>query len=302
MAVYSHSKLSTYEQCPFKYKLRYLDKIKPVIEQTIEAHLGSSVHSTLEWIYNSLKQNPEKIFDLDEIIVFYSNVWREKYNPKILIVRRELTDKDYFEKGVRFLVDYFLKHSPFKDGTIECEKRIFIELDENTKIQGFIDRLVHNIETGKYEIHDYKTANMLPTQEEKDKDRQLALYSIAIKEIYGNDKEVVLVWHYLAHNHKIISTRTNEQLENLKEETKELIKEIESAKEFPFNKTILCEWCEYKDICPAWNPNSPHKTTLDSYEEKEQTNLDDYPLAKKYIKKFEEENPADRKGFDLGIL
>ena len=60
MIVYSHSKLSTFEQCPLKYKLRYIDKIKPEIEKTIEAHLGSSVHDTLEWIYNSVKENSEK--------------------------------------------------------------------------------------------------------------------------------------------------------------------------------------------------------------------------------------------------
>ena len=57
MATYSHSKLCTFEQCPLKYKLRYIDKIKPVIEKTIESHLGKVVHGTLEWIYNSVKEN-----------------------------------------------------------------------------------------------------------------------------------------------------------------------------------------------------------------------------------------------------
>lgn len=28
MAVYSHSRISTFEQCPFKYKLEYVDKIE----------------------------------------------------------------------------------------------------------------------------------------------------------------------------------------------------------------------------------------------------------------------------------
>lgn len=301
MAMYSHSKLSTFEQCPFKYKLRYIDKIKPVIEQTIEAVLGTSVHNTLEWIYNSVKQNPNEIPDLDKIILFYADNWKKTIKPNTLIVRREMTKKDYFDKGVQFLINYFQNHHPFKDGTIECEKRIFIELDENTKMQGFIDRVVHNIEEGHYEIHDYKTANTLPSQEEKDKDRQLALYSIGIKEIYGKDKEVILIWHYLAHDQKIVSKRTNEQLEQLKEETRKLIKKIESAKEFPHNKSPLCSWCEYKDVCPAWNPNSEHSTLLPGAE-KEQTNLNDYPLTKKYIKKFEETNPADREGFKLDVF
>ncbi len=253
MTTYSHSRLSTFEQCPLKYKFRYIDKIKPEIEKSIEAHLGTSVHNTLEWIYNSIKENPKSPPSLDEIISYYIQSWQKDWTNEILIVKKQYTPKDYLNKGIQFLADYFQENYPFLDGTIECEKKITIDLDENTKIQGFVDRLVHNIETGEYEIHDYKTANTLPTQEKMDQDRQLALYSIAIKEIYGEDKEVKLVWHYLAYNHKIISRRTQEQLEKLKEETKNLINQIENTKEFVPNKSILCEWCEYKNICPEWN-------------------------------------------------
>ena len=286
MAVYSHSKLSTFEQCPYKYKLRYIDKIKPDIEKSIEAHLGTAVHDTLEWVYNSVKDE-NKIPTLDEVITYYSVKWQEEFSEEILIVKKEMSAKYYFNKGVQFLLDYYSKHHPFKDGTIECEKRIMIELDENTKLQGFIDRLVHNIETGKYEIHDYKTANALPTQEKMDGDRQLALYSIAIKELYGQDKDVILIWHYLAHNQKIISRRTNEQLEELKEETKKLIRQIESTTEFPTNKTILCGWCEYKNQCPEYNSNVTYSTSIN------QTNLSDFPTVKKYLRDAPQGNPAD---------
>ncbi len=252
MVIYSHSKLSTFEQCPLKYKLRYIDKIKPEIEKTIEAHLGTSVHDTLEWVYNSVKENSEKSPTLDEIINHYIDIWKKGLTEDILIVKKQLTQTDYFNKGIQFLADYYQKHYPFKDGTIECEKEITINLDENTQIRGFIDRLVYDIENNRYEIHDYKTANTLPTQEKMDQDRQLALYSIAIKEIYGEDKEVLLIWHYLAYNHKIISKRTQQQLENLKQETKRLIKDIQNTRVFLPNKSILCEWCEYKSICPEW--------------------------------------------------
>ena len=275
MAIYSHSKISTYEQCPFKYKLRYIDKILPEIEKTIEAHLGSVVHNTLEWIYNSVIQD-NKTPTIEEIITYYSVAWQDEFSNEILIVKKELNEKDYFQKGTEFLIGYYQKHYPFKDGTIECEKKINIKLDENTQIQGFIDRLVHNIETGEYEIHDYKTGNFLPSQEKIDNDRQLALYSIAIKEIYGKDKEVCLIWHYLAHNQKICSKRTNEQLEELKKITLSTIKKIEFAKEFPTCKSVLCNWCEYKNNCPEWN------NTLEQKKEK-QGELDNYPITKKYI-------------------
>ncbi len=258
-SIYSHSRLSTFEQCPFRYKLRYIDKIKPLIEKTIEAHLGSAVHDTLEWIYNQVKE--KKLPTIDEVINYYAVKWQDSYSKDTLIVKKQLTQKDYFNKGVQFLVDYYTKHQPFEDGTISTEERIVIELDENSeyKVQGFIDRLAYNSEKQEYEVHDYKTANSLPSKEKVETDRQLALYSIAIKEKYGFDKNVCLIWHYLAHNQKICSTRTNEQLENLKNEIIELIKQIEATSIFPTSKSILCGWCEYKTMCPEFGCKPPTK-------------------------------------------
>jgi len=301
MVLYSHSKLSTFEQCPFKFKLKYIDRIIPEIEKTIEAHLGSAVHATLEWIYIKAKEAETKkqIPSLDDTIVFYSEAWRRDYSPDIVIVSNELKPKDYFNKGVEFLVNYYQKHFPFDDGTIELEKKIIIGLDSegNYEIIGFIDRLAQNIHTGEFEIHDYKTANSLPRQEDIDNDRQLALYAVAIKEIYGKDKEVTLNWHYLAHNKKITSKRTNHELEQLKKETLNLIKQIESTEEFLPCKSPLCKWCEYIQMCPLWNTSEDKlKEKVQKQEKKQEPNpenspqetnalyKDKYPTISKYIR------------------
>jgi len=246
MVIYSHSRLSTFEQCPLKFKYRYIDKIIPDFEMSIESHLGKSVHDTLEWIYN-LVLNNKQAPTIDGMLDYYAEIWSKNLTEDIKIVKN-LTSKDYFNKGVKFLLDYYVKHQPFQDGTLECEKRILINLDEH-KLQGFIDRLVNNPKTNEIEIHDYKTANSLPTQEKVNQDRQLALYSIAIKELFGQDKKVCLIWHYLAHNKKICSYRTDQQIENLKNNIKELIKKIESTTKFPPKKSVLCGWCEYQDMC-----------------------------------------------------
>jgi len=257
--IYSHSRLSTFEQCPFKFRLRYLEKIEPPIETTIEAHLGSAIHSTLEWLYEQIIN--KHIPTIDELITTYAVKWQDSYTEDILIVKKQLTQKDYFNKGVQFLIGYYTKHHPFDDNTLEVEKRILINLDEkgNYQLQGFIDRLTYNLKTKEYEIHDYKTANNLPYKEKIENDRQLALYSIAIKDTFGYDKEVCLIWHYLAHNQKICSRRTNEQLTQLKQKTLELIKQIEATQEFATSKSILCNWCEYKDYCPEFGGQPPIK-------------------------------------------
>ncbi len=282
--MYSHSKLSTFEQCPLKFKYRYIDKIFPEIEKTIEAHLGKCVHDALEWLYFRVQKS--MIPSIDDIILRYSTSWEKYYKPKMIIIDKDLNAKDYFNKGIQFLVNYYKKHHPFQDGTIELEKEIRINLDENGEYEiiGFIDRLVKNPITGDLEIHDYKTANSLPTQEKVDNDRQLALYSIAIKELFGNNKEVCLVWHYLAHNKKIVSKRTNEQLSQLKKQTIELIKKIESTRNFSPCQGKLCKWCEYKQMCPLWN-TSEDKIEKEKQEKKEiEIDSKKYPTVSRYIK------------------
>ena len=255
MKVYSHSKLSTFEQCPQKYKFRYIDKIV-IIEKSIESFLGKTVHSVLEWLYLEVKQG--RLPSLDEVILYYSQAWTQTYDEKGIIINGQMTQQDYLEKGVKFLIDYYVKHKPFDDNTLEIEKEITLTIDDKREYQlrGFIDRLSYNLKTCEYEIHDYKTSNTAPSQEKIDEDRQLALYSIAIKEKFGKDKEVLLVWHYLAFNKNVHSKRTNEQLEELKRSVLDLIKMIESTQNFRPYISRLCDWCEYQNICPAWD-NSP---------------------------------------------
>lgn len=253
MAQYSHSKLSTFEQCKLKYKFKYIDKLTPDFEATIESHLGSCVHDVLEWVYKKVLEGT--ILELDQVIEYYTNKWQENYTENFKIVKEYLKPEDYFNKGVKFLIDYYMTHHPFQDGTLEMEKRIFLKLHEEMPhtIIGYIDRLVFNKSTNEYEIHDYKTANFLPNQEKFDQDRQLALYALAIRELFGKDKKVLLVWHYLNHNQKITSRRTEEQYDELKQKIIDLIHEIEATKDFPPNSSALCGWCEYKSSCPIWN-------------------------------------------------
>ncbi|MEK6895463.1 MAG: PD-(D/E)XK nuclease family protein [Nanoarchaeota archaeon] len=281
MPIYSHSKLSTFEQCKLKYKFRYIDKIIPEVEETIETHLGSAVHSTLEWLYKLVILS--KIPSIDETIMHYHQEWENNWVDDIVIVNKKMSKENYFERGIRFILDYYTEHAPFDDNTIEIEKKIFVKIgDEEHTLQGFIDRLVHNLKTEEYEIHDYKTSGTLPSKERIENDRQLALYSIAIKEIFGNDKKVKLIWHYLHFNKKIEIYKTDEQIERLKEKIQLLINEIESTNEFPPMVSALCDWCEYKNICPAWNSDDNTNKIIKSKEERGKR-ISDFPTLKKYL-------------------
>jgi len=248
MVIYSHSRLSTFEQCKLKFKFRYIDKLTPEIENTIEGFLGGIVHEALEWLYNQVIN--KHIPSLEQVIEVYAINWNKQYSPEIKIVNTELTPEFYFDKGIKFLIDYYFKNQPFSDNTIALEHRIILNLDDSGKyqLQGFIDRLVHNKETNIFEIHDYKTGQ-IKSQEDLDNDRQLALYSLGVRKLFPEAKDVHLIWHYLDFNEQKHSSRTIEQLEQLKQDIIQLIDKIESEKEFEAGPSILCRWCEFRKYC-----------------------------------------------------
>jgi len=208
------------------------------------------VHETLEWIYGEIKKgNPSP--DLDTVIDYYINQWNNNFKKEIKITREGIDAESYFNQGIKFIIDYFVANSPFKDNTIAIEHRILIPLDKDGRymVQGYIDRLVHNTETNIFEIHDYKTSSSMKSQEELDLDRQLALYSLGIKTTHPEAKDVYLIWHFLAHNRKMQSSRTDQQLEELRQDIINLINTIESTNDFPPTESALCGWCEFQGLC-----------------------------------------------------
>jgi len=249
MAVYSHSQLGMYEQCPLKFKLRYRDKIKRDTEG-IEAFLGTMVHNTLKKCYDDLRFT--RINSLSNLLAYYNKIWQQNWNDSIVIMKPELTQENYRVLGEKLIGNYYNRYSPFDtDITIQTEMNIRFSLDDENKyrMQGYIDRLSRTAD-GTYEIHDYKTSAHMPGQEDADEDRQLGLYHIGVQKKWTGIENIRLIWHYLAFDAELVSSRTPEAISSLIESTRSLIDEIEAAQDFPPNESRLCDWCEYPDLCP----------------------------------------------------
>lgn len=261
--MYSNSRIETFEQCPRKYKFRYIENIKTDTEG-VEAFVGKRVHEALEKLYKDLKMG--RLNTLEELLRFYENEWEKTWHGKVNVVREGITPGHYFEIGKRCISDYYKRFHPFdQTRTLGLEERIEMKLvdgDKTHTIQGYIDRLAWDPATETYEIHDYKTGNSMPTQEDVDEDRQLALYQLGIKQRWPDAKHFKLIWHYLAFDKDISSKRTETDLKSLEQEVISVIRQIEN--EFKIGRwevrtSRLCDWCDYKPICPAWKHESEVK-------------------------------------------
>ena len=249
MTQYSHSRLSTFENCPRKFQFRYIDKIRTEREG-VEAFVGRRVHEILERLYHHLARH-DRPPSLAQVQDRFRKDWQVQWHDAIDIVRLEYDAEWYQNLGLRCLENYYRGHYPFDDGeTVGIEQNVQLALDPagRYRIRGIIDRVVRRPE-GRYEIHDYKTGS-LPPKRRLEQDRQLALYQIGIEQSYDDVESVELIWHYLASGKTLQSRRSPEQLDALRSDTIALIDSIESTNEYPARASALCRWCEYRGMCP----------------------------------------------------
>jgi putative RecB family exonuclease len=249
MATYSHSRLNTFETCPLQYKYRYIDRIKPDIDTSVEAFMGSRVHEALEELYRRAKCC--RIMTLNQLIIFYRKQWRKNWTDNVKIVKENLTKQNYRRMGEKFLEDYYTRFKPFNEmKIIGLETQDRLTLPDGNQYHVRIDKL--GCKGSTYFVCDYKTNAGMKDQSSADADRQLAMYSIWVKNKFSDAKKVVLRWHMLAFDKEVESVRSDKSLVQLQNEIMKSIKKIESATEFKPNKTALCKWCGYQSICPHW--------------------------------------------------
>jgi putative RecB family exonuclease len=278
MPTYSHSQLSTYETCPHQYKLAYINKIKTETEG-IEAFMGSRVHDALEKLYRDLKVT--KLNSLEDLLTFYHQSWEKHWNEMVQVIRKQYSAEDYRRLGEKCITDYYGRYYPFDQGrTLGIEENIYFPLEEEKgySIRGFIDR-VTLVDSSILEIHDYKTSNRLPTKEDVESDRQLAFYQMGVAEKWQDIREVRLIWHYLAFDVEIQSSRTPEELHQLRQETLELIQKIERDRQFIAKEGPLCNWCDYQGFCPK----RKHLITVESLPPNEYLNEEGVTLVNQYV-------------------
>ncbi len=284
MTKYSHSKLGAFQQCKQKYKFQYIDGIKVDIPDTVETFMGKLVHETLEKLYKDLKY--QKLNSKEELLAFFEEKWSANWKETIIVAKKEYTPENYKEMGKKFIVDYYDHYKPFNHlTTLGLETQDILKLGDGNSYDIRIDRLAFDKE-GNYYVCDYKTNNQLKAQEELDEDRQLAMYSLWVRQKYPDAQAVKLVWYFLAFDKEMISERNDEQLQQLKLNTEALIKEVESCQDFPTTVNALCGWCKFQSICPAWKHEIElEQKTLEQFKDDDGVKLvDEFVLLDKQEK------------------
>ncbi|HOI42568.1 MAG TPA: PD-(D/E)XK nuclease family protein [Elusimicrobiales bacterium] len=146
---FSFSKLSLYEECPLKYRFKYIDKLpekpKPYFA------FGNSVHAALEFFHDpSHKEAPP----LEKLLSAFREEWEAKDWREKGYSDPSRSDADY-QAGLKMLTGYYKKHHA------AFSPPFMVEYSTDVAVDGLLVRIIadkiEHAGNGELVLIDYKT-------------------------------------------------------------------------------------------------------------------------------------------------
>ena len=232
---YSYSSISTFGQCPFKWKLRYKDKLKTIPDTAPDnaLYIGLGLHKGIE--EGSADAGVAEYFSHYNIITDDNINWSMQLQhqiPKVL---------ELLPKGG------------------EHELKL-----ETERFVGYVDYVVDNT------LFDFKMSNNIASYS---KSPQLSIYKHYLEQARP-DLHIDSLNYVMVPKIQIRQrTKSGESLQQFRERLQEELEKseiqivnvpystdsvtdflecckfLDSCEDFPKNPTRLCDWCEYKPYC-----------------------------------------------------
>lgn len=247
---YGYSAVSTFEQCPFQYKCRYIDGLQtiPSDDPTNALVIGTALHKAIET-------------DIDTAIAEYFKSYpiindlhvNEEIKLRHLIdkVKAELPDGIH---EVQVVDNHFI-------GTLDLLVPVDQEVIEWGKMPfGYVDEV--------YDLIDFKYSN---NQDRYMDSRQLHLYKYYFEKMYPQkrirymgflfipkvqirQKKTETLFEFRQRLLKELD-KVEPKLEPVEYDPRKVIEHLEltqkimTCQDYPKNPTRLCDWCEFKNYC-----------------------------------------------------
>lgn len=262
----SHSRVECFEGCPYRYKLRYIDKYETLKPDNADnpLFLGTALHTGIEKDVNTA---------IKEYFAQYPIITDEHINEAIKLEYQIPKAKSILPQGeyeVQIKDEDFIGFIGFIDLLVPVEKEYEYEYKDNYETgyewQPTTESLMDN--TKYYDLYDFKYSNNVYHYKDSP---QLHLYKYYFEKTHPGckirDMKFVLVPKVSIRQKKTetleeFRKRLDEELKkteikflkidynpeyviNFLTNTKKMLEE----KDFNKNEGWLCSWCEYQDYC-----------------------------------------------------
>ena len=244
----SPSRVNDFTNCPQLYKYRAILNLPEEI--SLDAERGKLVHSVLEDLF----ELPRVDRNHATATSILPTAWQKQLEKKPELEELVTDQKEWMDRAESLLATYFTLEDPTTFDSTFRELHLEKDFTEQIYLHGYVDRL-DIAPTGEVRIVDYKTGKSPKPGWEEKALFQLRIYAL----LYWRNEGVLprlLQLLYLGNGGTVKSSPTEKELEATERILKNIGDDILTAIDtdfFPPKKSRLCDWCSFKNICPAHN-------------------------------------------------
>ncbi len=237
----SFTRVDTFEQCPRRFRYQYVDGLPQAPAPQLS--FGSSLHATLEWLYD--RKHPVLPTLDDTLQALYDRWEKEGY------VDSDRSEQlSAYEHARRILTDLHarIQREGFR---LPAAVEAWFELPfpDDVVVVGAIDRIDVD-EDGSLHVIDYKTNRRARARSQVKGSLQLAIYALATRELYGRLPRSVAL-DFVVPGVTVTVPIEELDLDSVPARLAAVAERIRAGEDTP-TPNRLCDWCDFRDICPAW--------------------------------------------------
>jgi putative RecB family exonuclease len=245
----SPSRAGDFKACPQLFRFRAIEHLPEPV--TVYQARGTTAHLALERLYELAAplRTPERLYDL------FRQAWgelrtSEEFSELFTSVEEE---RSWGVDSLALLANYLTIEDPMLVEPMERELDMLETLDQEITIRGILDRIDRRADGGLV-ITDYKTGKAPPEAYAIPAFFALKIYALLIRRrMEETPVEVRLI--YLNGPTVYRFPVDDSQLDAMEKQLQALWRAINRAIErdhFPPRPGRLCDYCAFRDRCPAW--------------------------------------------------
>jgi putative RecB family exonuclease len=258
----SPSKVSTFKDCALAFRFSAIDRLPE--PPSLPATRGTLVHAALEKLFCAPAPDRTVAYALTSLAEAFDEL---RTDPDYTGL--ELDDEGeaaFLDEAEALTRRYFELEDPTTIHPIGIELRLEVEVD-SLRLRGIIDRLELD-DDGELVVTDYKTGGAPGQAFEQSRLGGVQFYALLCERLFGRRPARIQLL-YLREPTAIINTPTEQSTRGLERKVQAVWHAIERAHahdDFRPKPSKLCDWCGFKQYCPAWggDPSSAPRPSTDA--------------------------------------
>jgi putative RecB family exonuclease len=242
----SPSRASDFKVCPQLFKFKAIDKVD--VPPTVHQARGTTAHLALQRLFDepARARTPERLYDL------FREAWVELRDVEYPDLFDDVdAEREWGISSLEILANYFSVEDPARLEPLDRELDMLEPVGDMT-IRGILDRMEEGPQG--LVITDYKTGKAPPERYAIPAFFALKIYALLIRQRLGRTPNALRLLYL--NGPTVYEIPVNDaQLDAMERQLAALWTAINRAIEdnhFPTRPGRLCDWCQYRDRCPAF--------------------------------------------------